>query len=284
MTATADVQQRAAATALDDGTKARAGATRQTPPKAVLDRALVIIEAFRPDDDLLSLAQLVSRSGLAKSTAYRLADSLCTHGLLEREGLKYRLGLRLFSLGQSVPAYRHLRNVALPFLEELHESTKSIVHLAVLESDSLLVLDRVGVPKSEHPFARNTGVGDRLPAHSTAAGKVLLAYDRTGAVERLVRGGLVAKTRHTIVDPGVLLAQLTSIREQGLATAREETSEGVGAVAAPVIVDGKCCASIVAWGALPRFQFQRATKAVTMTATRIGRAVEREQLRTRDLP
>jgi DNA-binding IclR family transcriptional regulator len=74
---------------------------------------------------------LAERTGLPKPTAHRLLAELVAWGGLERTGRGYRLGMSLFVLGQRVPRHRELREAALPYLEDLYETTHENVHLAV---------------------------------------------------------------------------------------------------------------------------------------------------------
>src|SRR5215204_6353302 len=76
------------------------------PMNSVLGKVRPILEAFTADDSTLSLAELVRRTGVAKATVHRLAQELVVWGLLERAGCDYRLGLRLFEMGQRVHRQR----------------------------------------------------------------------------------------------------------------------------------------------------------------------------------
>jgi DNA-binding IclR family transcriptional regulator len=104
------------------------------PPKSVLARGLLLLDAFGAADAELTLAQLSARTGLPKPTAHRLAAELVTWGGLERTERGYRLGMALFVLGQRVPGQRGLREAALPYLEDLYEATHENVHLTVFDA------------------------------------------------------------------------------------------------------------------------------------------------------
>src|SRR5699024_9473633 len=99
---------------------------------SMLARGLSLLELFTARDPELSLAELTQRSGLAKPTVYRLLGELVEWGVVERSNSgRYRLGTKLFRLGQLVPGHRMLREIALPHLQELHETSRENVHLAV---------------------------------------------------------------------------------------------------------------------------------------------------------
>ena len=91
---------------------------------SVLGKARLILDTFDSDTTDLSLTELTRRSGVAKASVHRLAGELVEWGLLERAGTKYRLGLRLFELGQMVPRQRILRDAALPYMEDLLSATR----------------------------------------------------------------------------------------------------------------------------------------------------------------
>jgi IclR family transcriptional regulator, acetate operon repressor len=74
------------------------------------------------------------------------------------------------------------------------------------------------------PFSR---VGRRLPASTTSLGKAILATRDDAEVRALLPAELPSLTRHTIVDPAELVADLRGVREQGYAVDREENTEGL---------------------------------------------------------
>src|SRR6202021_1532711 len=89
---------------------------------SVLGKVRLILDAFTAESDELTLSEVVRLSGVPKATCHRLAQELIAWGLLERTGTRYRLGLRLFEMGQLVPHQRILREAALPYMEDLLRS------------------------------------------------------------------------------------------------------------------------------------------------------------------
>ncbi|MBW8485864.1 IclR family transcriptional regulator [Actinomadura parmotrematis] len=198
---------------------------------SVLGKVRLILEAFGPDDEALSLAELVRRTGLRKATVHRLSQELVAWGAMERAGLGYRLGLRLFELGQRAPRRRVLRDIALPYLEELAEATRETVHCAVRDGGEVLYIEKLGGHRS---VARPSRAGGRMPLHCTATGKVLLAHAPSRLVEELLAGPLPRLTGHTVVAPRLLRTELARIRRDGYAVESEETRVGYLSVAAPI--------------------------------------------------
>jgi IclR family acetate operon transcriptional repressor len=239
---------------------------------AVLNRAFRLLDAFRVGASELTLDELAAASGLARSTAHRLAGQLVSLGLLERSTRGWRLGMTLFELGQLVPRQQRLRDVALAYMEDLYEATKETVQLAVLDESEVLYVEIIsGHRKVATPSRR----GGRMPAHCTALGKAMLAFsDDVGRswIER--NHPLVTRTARTLADPRELAKELQDIRRAGLAYDREESTPGLVCVAAPLLTsDGTARAAMSV--SMP--SGGRITPAQVAPAVRTGgRALSRE--------
>lgn len=203
-------------------------------PSSVLGKVQTIMEAYTCDDDVLTLADIARRTGLAKTTVYRLCHDLTVWGALEHWGAGYRLGLRLFELGQLAPRQRILLDVARPYMEDLFLSTQATVHLAVRADLRVLYLEKLGARRTPHP----SRVGGHLPLHATSTGKVILAHSPEHVLRAVLDAGLPALTRHTTVSAARLAEQLARVRSRGVFTEIEETRLGYLSVAAPLL-DGR---------------------------------------------
>ena len=95
--------------------------------------------------------------------------------------------------------------------------------------------DRHAVILSGGSLNRDSGIGLRRPLHSTALGKVLLAWDPEGKADLAALGPLPALTGRTIVDHGELRAELDRVREAGYALNDGESGDGIRTVAVPVL-------------------------------------------------
>jgi IclR family transcriptional regulator, acetate operon repressor len=249
---------------------------RNATGDAVLDRVVRLLDTFRAGDAELTLEDLATRSGLPRSTAHRLASQLVRLGMLERSHRGWRLGLRLFELGQMVPRQQRLRDVALPYMEDLYEATKQTIQLAVLDADEVLYVEIIsGHRKVATPSRR----GGRMPAHCTALGKAMLAFSADAGRSWIERAApLTRRTARTIVDPRRFARELQDIRRTGLAFDREEATVGLVCVAAPVIAaDGEAVAALSV--SMPAGN--RLTPAKTGPAVMAGtRALSRELRRS----
>jgi DNA-binding IclR family transcriptional regulator len=236
-------------------------------PSAVIDRISLVLDAF-DGPGRLTLAQLVRRTGLPRSSAHRMLDRLVQLRWLRRSGRDYELGMRLVELGSLAVHQDRLVRAATPLLGELHRATGLVVHLAVLDGSDVVYLEKVG---DRMAAAIPTRVGGRQPAHCTAVGKAILAYcDEDAAVDLQAR-----KTRYSIFSGSQLAVELAKVRAHGVAFEREESLLGFGCVAAPIGSPGEAVAAVSVCGPMNRMMFdQRLAAPVRMTAMGIWRNVE----------
>lgn len=231
----------------------------------------MLLSAFGPESDRLSLAELARRSGLPKATTLRLAGQLVELGVLEREGGRYRLGLRLFELGATVARQRRLRDAALPFMEDLYEATHETIHLGTLNHLQVLYIEKISGRQTN---SVETRVGTRKPPYCTALGKALLAYSEPGVVEAVIKDGLARHTVRTIVYPKVLCEELTKVNGTGVAYDREEYKLGVCCTAAPLLDrDRHAVAALSVTGPVGRFDPERVARLVRTAAFSVSRAL-----------
>jgi len=202
-----------------------------TPGRSVTSRALAILDAFDATNPRLSLSEIADRSGTPLTTAHRLLAELTGWGALSRrpDG-RYEIGPKLWDLGLLAPVQLELRQIAAPFLMDVHTAIRDTVHLAVRDGLSALYVERVSGRESVPVVS---SVGSRLPLHATGVGKVLLAWAPDDVVERALAAPARA-TRHTVVEAGRLRRELAEVRRRGYARTAEEMSLGASSVAVPV--------------------------------------------------
>jgi DNA-binding IclR family transcriptional regulator len=202
-----------------------------TPGRSVTSRALAVLDAFDSTAPRLSLSEVATRTGLPLTTAHRLLGELTAWGALARRSDgRYQIGRRLWELGLLAPVQFELRQVAAPFLLDVHTATRDTVHLAVREDLFALYVERISGRESVPVLSH---VGSRRPRHATGVGKVLLAWAPDDVRERALAAPVRA-TRHTVVEPGRLRRQLAEVRRRGYARTAEEMSLGASSVAVPV--------------------------------------------------
>jgi IclR family transcriptional regulator, KDG regulon repressor len=201
--------------------------------RAAIDKAFSLLSALGEHGSWgVGVSELARRAELSKSTAFRVLGMLERNAMVERVGTKYRLGARLHELGKSVyaPGQDRIRDLLLPFLADLYEITRHTVHLASLHGTDVVYLAKLYGHRSAAAPSR---IGARLPAHCTAVGKVMLAYDPAAATEALSMP-LDRLTHHSICDADALAAELMRVRQDGIAVDQGESQPGLICVAAPV--------------------------------------------------
>ncbi len=198
-----------------------------------INRLCDILNSFTEHDTLLTLTEISRRIGLPKSTTHRFLEALVSEGLLYSEnGHGYKLGYQLIHWGVLAQASIDLRNLALPVLRDLMESTGET---AILSMRFGAVATWVEMIESRHPVRLAMRVGERLQLHAGASSKVLWAFLPAAEIDALMaQVELAPLERNTITSPEQMRRELATIREQGYATSFEETDRGAMGIAAPV--------------------------------------------------
>jgi len=197
-----------------------------------IERAAAILGLLAGGTRQLGLADIAGSLGLAKGTAHGILRTLEHVGFVEQDeaSRKYQLGATLLHLSRSHLDVNELRSHAINWADPLAARTGEAVRLGTLSEGRVLVVHHVFRPDDT---VQTLDVGSFLPAHATALGKVLLAYD-AGAAALLARAGLEPYTRRTITQRHTLTAALGLVREQGWAADVEECEMGQAGVAAPI--------------------------------------------------
>jgi DNA-binding IclR family transcriptional regulator len=238
-------------------------------PESVIGRIGLVLDAFGADDADLGLTELARRSGLAKPTVHRLAAQLVDAGFLERHGTDYRLGVRLFEIGQRVPAARRLRDAALPFMEDLFVATRETVHLGVPSGTEVMYLEKI---RGHRAVEAPTRVAGRLPMHCTATGKAMLAHLPDEVVAQAL-SSMTRQTSHTVMVQSVVRGQLAEVRRTGFSVEHEETKLGYVSVASPVFEGESLVGAISVTGPTYRLQLDSVSGTVRTAARALSRVL-----------
>ncbi|GGV39908.1 IclR family transcriptional regulator [Streptomyces griseoflavus] len=231
----------------------------------MLDKAATVLDCFRPDGGAFRLTEIAARTGLAKTTAFRLCADLVRLGLLERDGETYRLGGKLFELGSLVPRRLDLREAALPFLQDLFEATHETVHLGIREGHDVVYIERI---HGHQTLTLPSRIGGRLPLTCTGVGKALLAFSASELADEVLAGPLPRLTPHSVTDPARLRTVVEQIRVSGLAYEEQEAALGVSCIASPVF-DGPTAVAALSV-AVPRGRFHPAELAPAVRTAALG--------------
>ena len=198
-----------------------------------VERALQILGCFDDEHPERGISDIAHAVGLHKATAHRIVTTLVNYGFLERlvDEQKYRLGLELPNLGYKVLRRMDLRREALPFMKQLVEEWDETCDLSLFDQGKIFYIE---VLRGNRALTISAAVGQRMPAHATASGKLFLAYLLENELAAILSQTLDAHTVKTITSPDKLREQLEKIRDQGYAVDCEEYEPGVCAIAAPI--------------------------------------------------
>ena len=201
-----------------------------------LERGLDLIELLAKNAEEISLSELSRDAGFSQSTAHRILSSLKARGYIRQnpDNSKYKLSLKLFEIGNMIGRNLDLKKEAKPLLRWLSAKTLESAYLIIIDNDMALCLERI----DGNPSIRilTLEVGARQPLHLGAAPKLLLAYLDEKEIDRIIQAiGLEAWTAYTTTNPIQLKKELKKIREQGYALSFNDVTDGVAAIAFPVI-------------------------------------------------
>jgi DNA-binding IclR family transcriptional regulator len=211
-----------------------------------IERAIGVLRCFETATDL-GITEIARKLGLSISTAHRVTKALTEGGLLAQDPKteRYQLGPTLVVLGDK--AARGLGyEAALPSLRALSTDTGESVNLGIRAGTDVHVVLDVASPQ---PLRFSQQPGTRVPLHTSAMGKCLLAFAGDIEAEIAGLGELAPVTEKTITDPETLAEELRRVRDRGWALNDEERHAGVRTVAVPVMgSDGRVVAAIAVQG------------------------------------
>jgi len=200
-----------------------------SPGGQAVRRALDVLLCFRDGGPPLTASAIARRLGLSTSTAHRLAQNLVETEFLARDpAARYRIGSAVIELGLLSFHQQGLHRVA-PELDHLTRVTGATADLAIRSGNHAVLLAGGTVRRTED------GIGLRRPLHSTALGKVLLAWPRTGDGDLFELAPLRPLTSRTIADVDALRREVDRVRATGHAMNDGESAEGVRTLAVPLL-------------------------------------------------
>jgi DNA-binding IclR family transcriptional regulator len=197
-----------------------------------VDRAIRVLTALQ-GARRMSLSELSARLDLAPSTTHGIVRTLVEHGMVvqERGSSRYQLGPAVLRLGNVYLDTLELRSKAIPWAEDLARRTGLAVRTGVLLIDDVVIIHHEPRPDGSRQMPE---VGIVIPAHASALGKAMLAFDEDETERILSDGELRSMTGETLTSPDAVRGQLAEVRATGIAREQDEAVLGEGAVASPV--------------------------------------------------
>ncbi|WP_306361558.1 IclR family transcriptional regulator [Nocardia sp. CC227C] len=201
-------------------------------PIQSIERAAAVLRLLARGSGRMGVGEIAAALGLAKPTAHGILRTLQGVGFVDQDPAtgKYFLGAALDQLGGGYLDANELRSRAINWADALAARTGEAVRIAAPQYGAVVVVHHVFRPdNTEQALA----LGESLPPHATALGKVLLAYDADLAAG--LRGAtLTASTYRTITDRNTLNRALSEVRSTGWAGEMEEFHTGEAGIAAPI--------------------------------------------------
>lgn len=196
-----------------------------------VERAFAIIKSFTLDEPHLNLTSIAEAIDLPVTTTLRLVTTLVSLGVLKRNGDRsYTLGNEMYLIGAVAKAHFKPQQIALPFMQDLRDSTKEAVSLYGIENDCRVCYEHVPSLLTMRCVVR---VGDRFPLWAGAGGKVLLAYEGQEIAEREAKK-LKKITENTLIDKKLFMESLAEVRTRDYAISRGEREDGILSLAVPI--------------------------------------------------
>ncbi|MGN8646685.1 IclR family transcriptional regulator [Gracilibacillus sp. HCP3S3_G5_1] len=198
-----------------------------------VDRALKILDLFNEQQSEMKITEISRKLDLNKSTTHSLLKTLKEHNYIKQDtdSGKYSLGLKLLERGQFMLNSMDIREIARKYLIDLSATTGQTTHLVILEGMYGVYIDKVE-GASAVVYSR---IGKRVPIHSSAVGKSLMAFRQQEEIEELLQGyQFFSQTDNTITDKQVYLDELAKVRSQGYSIDNEENEPGIYCIAVPI--------------------------------------------------
>lgn len=211
-------------------------------------RGMKILEAFGVERQKLNVTQIATRSQLSRTATRRYLTTLYALGYLDSDEHYYWLTHRVLRFSSAFLNSSHLSKIAQPMLNLLSVETQFTFSIAVLDEHEVVPIARSYLPQQDNLHISPYGIhlGNRLPAHATSTGKVLLAaHDLASQQHWLSQYGLKRLTPYTELDEQAFLESLKQVATQDYCLSCEEHELGIIALAVPVIdAQGKYVAAL----------------------------------------
>ncbi|MFB6223530.1 MAG: IclR family transcriptional regulator [Haloarcula sp.] len=208
-----------------------------------------------------------------KSTIHNYLSTLEQEEYIINDDGRYRIGLRFLELGAYSRHQQKLFRIAKPEVDRLANETGELANVLVEEHGRGSYLYRA---RGDRAVQVKAHVGTRVPLHSTALGKSILAHLPEERIEDIIdRHGLDGDTDNAIQTPEELYESLDTVREQGVAFDDEERLDGLRCVAAPVLDnDDNVTGAISVSGPTNRFRGEQFHEELAQKVLEVANVIE----------
>ena len=241
-----------------------------------IEKSIHILNYLSRAERSVGITELSSKLLFPKSTIHRMLKSLLSYSLVdqEKETSKYRLGLQILEYSNSFYNSFDFRQIAKPFLKKICSETGLTTFLTAWYNGRSICIDSISPSRNAntHLFVE---IGKEMPFHSAASAKILLAYQPSEDIKRIINEKTLPRyTSKTIINPKKLEEHLSEIRHKGFSICNEELEEGIKAISAPVKnIDRETIASITITGLskrLPNSNIKKFIKILVNSAQELS--------------
>jgi IclR family pca regulon transcriptional regulator len=191
-----------------------------------------VITAFNGEHARLTPTLLAEQINISRSAARRYLLTLVHAGMAATDGRLFWLTPKVLTLGRSYLDSARLPRAIVPYLQRLTQQIQESTNYSVLDGDDVVYVSRVNAPRHLSPGFEP---GTRLPAHTSTAGRVLLAELPDEQLhDYLARVELIPYTHSTVLDKQQLLRELLAIREQGFGVTESQYEVGMRGISVPI--------------------------------------------------
>lgn len=217
------------------------------------ERVLDILELLSHGNSY-TLGEIASELDAPKSSLFPLIHTLADRGYISLDSNKYRyhLGFKAFEVGMKYANHTGIYDDILSSMQNIVKLCSESCNFAELIDGDAFCLMKVDSPEAIRMFS---APGRRMPAYSTAIGKVLIAEKTRKEIENLYPDGLIPVTENTIQNINVLMEQLEEVNKTGVAMESEENALMIRCIAVPIKRSGVTVAGLSV--ATPTFRYTK---------------------------
>lgn len=236
-------------------------------------KASKILELILNENRHMGISDFSRHLNMPKATIQNMVFTLEQVGYIEKDPMtmKYRLGPLLFQMGMHYANNMDLTILARVWLEKLCSEYNESTRAGIMMGEKVIVVMEIDPDNSYIAFP---GPGSVIPAHTSAIGKILLAYMPDKRRKRIIDNtSFTPLTEKSITTAEALQAELAEINNSGIAFDREESLKGLTCVAGPIFNHkSECIASISLSGNTERMESRltEITNAVIYVCRRVS--------------
>jgi DNA-binding IclR family transcriptional regulator len=196
--------------------------------------ALRLLDHLSQHEDS-GVSELARSFGTTKGTVHRLLSSMAAEGFVDQDPRtrRYRLGVKLLTLGTRFQSKSSFQEIARPYLIELRDATGETVNLGVLRGNEVVYVEKID---SREALRIDIGIGSRVPAYCTSLGKAILAFQPSGVrQDYLDHFKPTRKGSARISSRKALREELQHVKKQGYAVDEGEMLPDVCCIGAPIL-------------------------------------------------